>query len=127
MQNNDLGLLITRLGMGGMMLFAHGLPKLIHFTDKMDRFPSLFGLPSSVVLGLAVFSEVFCAAAIMLGVFTRYAAVPLAMTMLIAAFVIHGSDPWKKQEFALLYAVPFIAMFFTGGGKYSLENFLGKK
>jgi putative oxidoreductase len=45
----------------------------------------------------------------------------------VAAFVIHGGDPWKKKEFALLYAVPFLTLILTGGGRYSLEAMLGKK
>ncbi len=41
--------------------------------------------------------------------------------MLVAAFIIHGDDPFKKQEFALLYAVPCVALMLTGPGRLSLD------
>jgi putative oxidoreductase len=56
-----------------------------------------------------------------LGVATRFAAVPLAVTMLVAAFAIHADDPWAKKELALLYAVPFVTLVFTGAGKFSVD------
>ena len=42
--------------------------------------------------------------------------------MLVAIFIIHGDDPWKKQEFATLYLIPYIALAFSGGGRYSVDR-----
>lgn len=122
----DLGLLIMRLGIGGMMLFAHGWPKLANFTNMSGHFPDPIGLGSTLSLTLAVFAEFFCAIAFMAGVLTRWVSVPLLITMLVAAFVVHFDDPWKSKEFALLYAVPFLAFIFTGGGRFSLDSIIGK-
>jgi putative oxidoreductase len=58
------------------------------------------------------------------GLGTRFAAVPLLITMLIAAFVIHADDPWGKQEFALMYAIPYLTLIFTGGGRFALERLI---
>lgn len=123
----DIGLLCLRVCLGGFMLVAHGWKKLAKFSVLSSKFPDPIGLGSSVALSLAVFAEVGCALLLILGLWTRAAAVPLLVTMLVAAFVIHGGDPWKKKEFALLYAVPFLTLVFTGGGRYSLEAMLGKK
>jgi putative oxidoreductase len=46
--------------------------------------------------------------------------------MVVAAFIIHGDDPFAKKEFALLYAIPFLTLVFTGAGKFSLDAKLGK-
>ncbi len=108
--------------MGGMMLVNHGLPKLIGFNQKMNEFPDPIGLGNEVSLALTVFAEFFCALALMLGIYTRLAIIPLTITMLTAAFVIHWDDPFSKKEFALLYAIPFVAMAFTGPGKYSIDS-----
>ena len=118
---SSLGLLILRVLVGGFMLFAHGWPKLAGFSAKSGGFPDPLGIGSAPSLTLAVFAEVVCALALMLGIFTRAAAVPLLITMLVAAFLVHGSDPFQKKEFALLYAIPFLALILTGAGKHSLD------
>ena len=41
--------------------------------------------------------------------------------MLVAAFIVHGEDPFQKKEFALLYAVPFLMLIFTGAGAFSVD------
>ena len=118
----DLGLLFLRLSVGAFMIFGHGWGKLSGFEEIAPNFPDPLGLgSSSLSLGMAVFAEVFCPIAVMIGMGTRFAAIPLVFTMLIAAFVVHGGDPWSKKEFALLYAVPFLTLILTGPGRFSLD------
>jgi len=118
---SDIGLAILRVVVGGMMLAAHGWPKLKGFSGLLHTFPNPIGIGSAPSLVLAVFAEVFCALAVMLGFFTRAAAIPLLITMLVAAFIVHAEDPFQRQEFALLYAAPFLMLIFTGAGSYSLD------
>ena len=122
--NADLGLLILRVSIAGMMFMAHGWGKLTEFTIRAPYFPDPIGLGGTVSLALAVFAEFFCALAVVLGVGTRLATIPLMATMAIAAFVVHADDPWGKKEFALLYLIPFVTLFFTGGGRYSVDRML---
>ncbi|MCO4795257.1 MAG: DoxX family protein [Bacteriovoracaceae bacterium] len=123
----DIGLLFLRLSIGFMMLLAHGWPKLAGFTAKSATFPGVLGMSGEISLTLAVFSEFFCSIALILGVLTRWVSIPLLITMLVAAFLIHGGDPWKKQEFALLYAIPYLTLILTGGGKFSIDSLIFKK
>ena len=51
---------------------------------------------------------------------------PPVITMLVAAMVIHGADPFAKKEFALLYFFGFLAITLLGAGKYSLDGKLNK-
>ena len=118
---SDLGLLALRLGVGGMMLLGHGWPKLSKFSALADKFPDPLGVGSQLSLIMAVFGEVFCAALLMLGLLTRLAAIPFLTTMLVAAIIIHGGDPWAKKELALLYAVPAVTLLLTGPGGLSLD------
>ena len=105
-----------------MMLFGHGLPKLLAFSEKVQTFPDPLGLGSQMSLILAIFAEVFCAAAVMFGVMTRYAAIPLVVTMLVAAALVHGDDPWQKKEAALCFLFPFVCLIIAGGGKFALDG-----
>jgi putative oxidoreductase len=123
---SDIGLFLLRFSTGLMMVAMHGWSKLANFTNLKDSFPDPIGLGSAFSLSLTVFTEVFCAIALMLGLFTRWVSIPLAITMLVAAFVIHAPDPFAKKEFALLYAIPFITLFFTGGGSLSIDRFMNK-
>jgi putative oxidoreductase len=118
----DLGLLFLRIGFGGMMLGAHGLPKLMNFNEASSTFPDPIGLGSSISLGLAIFAEFLASLAIILGVKTRLAAIPFGVTMAIAAFVVHAADPFAKMEKALLYLIAAIVIFLTGPGRYSVDG-----
>ncbi|MBL7664850.1 MAG: DoxX family protein [Bacteriovoracaceae bacterium] len=122
----DIGLLILRAATGLMMLVGHGWSKLVNFGQIAPSFPNPFGIGGSATLAFVIFAEVFCAIAVIAGIFTRYAVIPLIITMLGAALVIHGVDPWSKKEMSLLFLVPFVTLFFTGAGDLSVDKFRTK-
>lgn len=117
----DVGLLIMRVPAGLLMALCHGYPKLMSWSAKSASFPDPLGVGSAASLALAIFGELVCGVLVAAGVATRAAAVPVVITMLVAAFVIHGDDPFKKKEFALVYAIPFLALVFTGPGRFSVD------
>ncbi len=115
------GLLVLRLGVGAMMAFGHGWGKLTTFADKMDQFPDPLGVGSSTSLAMAVGAEFFCSLALMAGFLTRLAAVPLIVTMTVAAVVIHGADPWSTKELAVLYLLSYTVLLLCGPGRFSVD------
>lgn len=124
---HDLGLLILRLTFGLTMLLAHGMPKLIGFTSKMNVFPDPLGVGSSLSLGLAIFSEVLCALLISVGLYTRLNAIPLFITMFVAVFLVHGDDPFGRMEKGLLFMLGYLVIFLLGPGKFSIDSIWRKK
>ncbi|MAZ48453.1 MAG: DoxX family protein [Halobacteriovoraceae bacterium] len=122
MLNQDIGLLVFRVSIGLLMIFPHGFSKAVSFGDKMDVFPDPIGFGSPVALALTIFSEVICSLMIILGIKTRIFATPLFITMLVAAFHIHASDPWNVKEKAILFGVAYLTLIITGGGKYSVRD-----
>ena len=126
-RKTDVGLLLLRVGVGSFMLFAHGWGKLSSFADKADTWADPIGLGPTVSLSLAIFAEFFCSIAIILGIGTRAAAIPLLITMLVAAGIVHADDQWGKKEFALLYGWVFVALIFAGAGKYSIDAMISKR
>ena len=122
----DIGLLIFRIGAASLML-THGFPKLMNFFQSEDlKFADPIGLGEPVTFWLAVFAEFACSVFIIFGFLTRFAAIPLITTMLVAAFIVHVDDPFGKQELPLLFLFSFILILITGPGKYSLDYFLKK-
>lgn len=121
----DAGLLILRVGAGGLMLGGHGWSKLVSFSTQTD-FPDPLGIGSLPSLILTVFAEFFCALLLIPGLFTRLAALPLAITMLVAGLVVHGDDPFAKKEKALLFAVLYLAVALAGPGRFSVDHVFRK-
>lgn len=123
--SRDIGLLILRVSAGAMMAFGHGLGKVrMLLSGGGGEFPDPIGLGPLPSLILASGAEFVCALAVLAGVRTRIAAVPVVVTMAVAAFVVHRADPWARQEFALLYLVVFLALAFAGGGRFSVDGLL---
>ena len=122
----DIGLLILRAG-AGVLMMTHGVGKVGRVLDGSFGFADPLGLGAAPSLVLAAFAEFFCALAVVLGFKTRWAAIPVAITMLVAALLHHAEDGWGKQEFPLLYALVFIALALTGGGRYSLDAVLSRR
>lgn len=125
---NDLGLLLLRVFLGLAMCFGHGIGKWnTLFSGEEIQFADPFGIGATPSLVMAVFAEVICAILLALGLFTRWALLPLIITMLIAAFVVHISDGFGVMEKALLYGICYMALCFTGPGKYSVDAFFKSK
>lgn len=118
--------LMLRLGAGSLMMINHGLDKLMHFAQKAPRFADPFNIGHTTSLSLVVFAEFFCAAFIILGLFTRLAAIPLIIAMGVALFMAHKGQFFGEGESAAIYLTCFIVLLFTGPGKISLDNFIGK-
>ncbi len=122
MKYANISLLLARIAAGGMML-THGLPKLLKLINGNFTFADPIGLGQEVSLVLTVFAEFGCSVLIVLGLFTRLATIPLIFTMLVAVFIVHGDDPFSKQEFGLLYLSLFAIIALSGPGKYSIDHY----
>jgi len=121
-KKGDIALLLLRITFGGAMIYGHGYGKLMRFFGEDPiKFSDPFGIGIIPSLSLATFAEVFCAILIILGAFTRWATVPLIITMAVALFYVHIADPFGRQEKALLYLVAYITIFLTGPGAYSID------
>jgi len=117
---------ILRIGTGLLMALAIGLRKLLNYQEMAANFPDPLGVGSDVSLMLTVFAEFFCALFLALGLFMRFALLPLIFTMIVAALIIHSEDAFHVKEHALIYLVIFTSLFLLGPGKYSLDHYILK-
>ncbi len=117
----SLALLALRLWFGGVMFLAHGFGKL---GRDPGAFPDLLGIGPTANWALCVAAEVGCSALLVFGIATRVVSLPLIITMLMAAFVAHGDDPFGKKELALCYCAGYVALLCAGGGRFSLDHLI---
>ena len=141
-RTTSIGLLVLRVGMAGYMA-THGWGKLEMLrAGRFADFGDPIGLGSTASLILVTLAEFFCALLVVLGLWTRYAAAPVVIAMAVAAFVVHRPDPWtmgrgaelffsgqakmwSSKEPALLFLTAFLALMWTGAGRYSLDARFG--
>lgn len=123
----DTGLLILRIGIAIFML-THGWPKLMKLLGGGEiQFLDPFGLGATPSFVLAIFAEVLCSLLLLIGLATRWATIPLIITMLVAIFVAHAADGFQKQELPGHYVLVYVFLLLVGPGKYSLDYFVSRK
>lgn len=123
-KNIDFALLLLRIAAGGFMM-THGIGKFVKlFGESPIQFADPIGIGATASLALTVFSEVFCSIFLIIGFATRLSAIPLLITMLVAAFVVHSGDGFGKQELPLLYATTYLIFVIAGAGKMSVDKWI---
>src|ERR1019366_6707919 len=121
---NPLGLLVLRLALGASFMF-HGYPKLSEPARWLKAFQS-YGLPSyfAYISGIL---ELFGGGLLVLGLFTRGAALLLAIEMGLMLGRVElptvGIYAFGKYELPLLLCAAAVALATTGAGVISFDAF----
>lgn len=124
--SSNLAALILRLGFGILMIPKHGYVKLVEFNERKEAFMDFMGLGGTVSLSLAVFAEFFCSILLIFGLFTRLAAIPLLVTVLVISSI-HDWELFGKYELSTAFFIGYLAILILGPGKYSLDYAIFKK
>lgn len=130
--NLDLGLLLIRIILGLLMAF-YGYEKLIHFetmaaSDFWSKNVNFLGFTGKIPLALTVFAELFCSILLIIGLLSRLALIPLLICMgfiivsIMQFSVLNSGDNGYEINTAFVYFIIYLALFFTGPGKYSLDS-----
>lgn len=121
----DLGKLLLRIGVGGLMLF-HGIYKLMHGFGGIKGMLAEKGLPELLWIGAFV-GEVIAPLCILFGFFTRISALLVAVTMIFSIILAFGTAGFgigdkgaPIVELNLLYLFSALALYCVGGGRFSL-------
>ena len=125
--NGDLGKLIVRLTLGGLLLF-HGIAKLLNGIGFIEGQLASHGLPTILAYGVYI-GEVIAPLMVILGYQTRIGALIIVFNMIVAIALVHGhqlltlssNGGWalELQGFFLFTA---LALIFLGPGRYKLKN-----
>jgi len=121
----NFAMLVLRIG-SGVLMMNHGYQKLVNFAKYKTQFMSFLGMSPAVSLSLAIFAEFFCALFIVIGLFTRFASIPLIIAMSVALFMAHKGDVFGDGEHAALYLATFITILLLGPGRVSVDGMISK-
>ena len=132
LKNRDLGLLILRLGLGGMYVF-HGFPKLMAGPEGWERlgasmaylginfFPVFWGFMASSAESLGGLFIIF-------GWYFRISNFFLLITMFVAGFQhLAKGQGLGQASHAIELGVVFLALIFIGPGRYVMTGNKGSE
>ena len=140
----SIGLLLLRVGFGGFLL-THGRGKVeMILRGEFGSFGDPIGIGPFASLILTAFAELVCAFMVIIGFGTRWFSVPIVIAMAVAAFVAHEGNPWTMAEGAnlffsgeskswaskqpaLMFLLAFLALIFTGGGRYAIDEMVASR
>ena len=123
LSSEDFGKLILRFAVGGLLLF-HGISKLMHGISWMMPMLAKAGLPAALAYGVYV-GEVVAPVLIIVGLWTRPAALIVAIDLLMAIALVQRdkiltvsemSGGWSI-ELEAFYVLAALALMFMGGGR----------
>lgn len=135
--NKDFGLLLIRIIIGLLMAF-YGYAKLSHFnemaaSDFWMKNVSFLGMNGKFPLALTIFAELFCSIFLILGLLTRLSLMVLLFCMgyiflIIFPFsILDSGDNGMEFNTSFIYFIIYLGLFFTGPGKYSIDEKLFTK
>lgn len=126
----DFALLIIRICVGGLMLIQHGVPKMqMLIKGNGHLFKDPMNLMSPIIaLLLVLFAEFLCSISLMVGWLTKWATIPLIITMLVIIGGVHWEHGLSKLELPMIYLASYVLLFLLGAGKWSLDYLIyGRK
>ena len=121
----SFGIFILRAVAGGLMI-PHGYDKMEKFNVYVAQFIDPFHVGLRASLSLVIFAEFFCSIFIVLGLFTRFACIPLIIGMGVALIIAHHWDVFGDGQMAALFLSIFLTILIVGPGKFSLDRMIAK-
>ena len=134
--DNDVSTFLLRVLLG-VVFFPHGAQKVLGwfggygFSGTMGFFTGMLHVPALFGF-LAIAAEFAGAIALILGLFTRVAALGIAANMLVAVAMVHwqyglfmnwaGNQKGEGFEFHLLAIGVAVVLIIRGGGKWATDT-----
>ena len=116
----------------GIILAVHGWGKISRGAEAMAPTFAKLGYEHPVLVVYTLIAiEFFGGIAIALGLFTRFfaAAVTIEMAVIMFAHYLPNGFSWLNRgyEFVLLWGLVSMAIWWRGGGPYSVDRLIGRE
>ena len=122
----SFGLLILRLSIG-TMLIHHGYEKTADIQNFADAFVRPIGLPFPILSSyIAAYSEIYGSWLVIVGLFTRFAALSIVGTIGVAIYhaIVTAGFNIYLLELLILYMGGSLCILLLGSGDFALDRFL---
>lgn len=127
----DTGKLILRVTLG-VLILLHGIAKISGGIDGIGGMLAKMGLPAALSY-LVYVGEVLAPALVILGVFTRPAALVIVVNMIVAVALAHsqqlfslGKTGGHALELQFMFLFAAVAVALLGAGRFSLGGLRGR-
>jgi putative oxidoreductase len=127
----DLGKLFLRATLAILILF-HGISKVMGGIDNITGLVTKAGLPPALAYMVYV-GEVIAPLLVLFGVWTRFAALVIAINMVVAISLVHVADIFTLSktggwtlELQGMYLASALAVALLGAGRYSVGGVSGR-
>ena len=122
---SNWALLLLRVVLG-LILLAHGLPKVKNLRQTADYFSSMKFRPGIFWAGLVAGVEIIGGAAIILGFFAQFFASLVLLQFAVILLIVKRKAGFKGGiEFDLIIAATAFMIATSGAGPYSLDHYFG--
>lgn len=124
----SVALFLLRTVSSYLLIINHGWGKLVSYGDRAGSFGDPLNIGTQFSLSLAVFAEVFCAAFVFLGLFTRLASLPIVILFSVVLLKIskNVSAGPAGGELAAMFLLCFATILITGPGRYSIDKLIAR-
>ena len=122
----SFGLLILRISIG-TMLIHHGYEKTADIENFADAFVRPIGLPFPILSSyIAAYSEIYGSWLVIVGLFTRFAALSIVGTIGVAIYhaIVTAGVNIFLLELLILYMGGSLCILLLGSGDFALDRFL---
>ena len=124
----SFGLLILRISIG-TMLIHHGYEKTADIQNFADAFVRPIGIPFPILSSyIAAYSEIYGSWLVIVGLFTRFAALSIVGTIGVAIYhaIVTAGFNIYLLELLILYMGGSLCILLLGSGDFALDRFLKK-
>jgi len=123
--SEDLGKLVLRLGLGGLVLF-HGVHKLLTGLDPIKAMLTAHNFSGSIAYGVYL-GELVAPVLVILGLFSRIGGILIAVDMLVAVLLANlarvaviGPTGGYGLELEAMYFIAAVAVALLGAGRLTI-------
>ena len=120
-RSTDWAVLYLRLFLGGVILL-YNIGNIQDYNEIIDSYPSLLFLGNTVSFGVVTVVEVVAALLLMIGFRVRFAAVAVALGLLVA--LVYALPAENMDRVGLLFVLfgQALALVVSGGGYFAMDG-----
>jgi putative oxidoreductase len=125
----DYGIIFLRLIIGWRLIDGtqdnvFSWDRMLEFRDFLEQHSVPFPL---LAANVSVWCQFICGILYLVGGFTRVAALLMIINFVMALLIVHGGLTFEQSFDALMMLFGSIFFLFSGAGKFSVDESLGKR